>query len=66
VEVDLTDNAFIYDKSFEILPPDEDNNDDNDAGDGFSGSSSADLIGSDFGGGDTAEPSNSHDLLSHD
>jgi len=25
VEVDLTDSAFIYDKSFEILPPDEDN-----------------------------------------
>lgn len=24
VEVDLTDNAFIYDKSFETLPPDED------------------------------------------
>lgn len=23
VEVDLTDNAFIYEKSFEILPPDE-------------------------------------------
>jgi hypothetical protein len=24
VEVDLTDNAFIYEKSFEILPPDAD------------------------------------------
>lgn len=23
VEVDLTDNAFMYEKSFEILPPDE-------------------------------------------
>jgi len=24
VEVDLSDSAFIYDKSFEVLPPDED------------------------------------------
>lgn len=27
VEVDLTDNAFIYEHSFETLPPDEDNPD---------------------------------------
>jgi len=58
VEVDLTDNAFIYEQSFETLPPDEDNEDCQDQG--REGDSSTSNLLQD---NDSSGPSISLDLL---